>query len=124
MTEQTSQSTNERNAEPIVYEFLNKLPNVSEAQDAHLRSMIEQTIGKLNKGHQDITDAAIALEPEAQNGSVFWFRARVVVYIRPENIAGVAQDETAEKALRGALQAVERQVRERRDKLREPYKQP
>ena len=50
--------------------------------------------------------------------------ARVVVYIRPENIAGVAQDETAEKALRGALQAVERQVRERRDKLREPYKQP
>lgn len=124
MTEQTSQSTNERNAEPLVYEFLNKLPNVSEAQDAHLRSMIEQTIGKLNKGHQDITDAAIALEPEAQNGSVFWFRARVVVYIRPENIAGVAQDETAEKALRGALQAVERQVRERRDKLREPYKQP
>lgn len=115
---------NDLDNQTIPYEFLNRAPEMSDTQDEQLRTMIEQAIAKLAKDHHDITGAAVALEPVAQNGAPFVFRGRVVLYMRPENIAGVAEHDTPEGALRGALHAVERQVREARDKLRERYKQP
>ena len=107
----------------IPYEFLNTTTAERGAQEEQLETLIEQ-LTKLSKGHHDITGAAIALEVVAQNGDPFLYRGRVVVYMRPENIAGVAEHATPEGALRDALRAVERQVREQRDKLRERYKQP
>jgi hypothetical protein len=47
-----------------------------------------------------------------------------VVYVRPDNVAAVEKGGKAEEALKGALDAVERQVREYRNKLSEPWKQP
>jgi hypothetical protein len=44
--------------------------------------------------------------------------------MRPDNLASVEKAETDEGALKGALTAVERQVRESREKLRETWKQP
>jgi hypothetical protein len=44
--------------------------------------------------------------------------------MRPEDVVAVEKGKAAEVALKGALDAVERQVRQRRDKLRQPWKQP
>jgi hypothetical protein len=52
------------------------------------------------------------------------YEVRVVAYMRPEHVVAVEKQETVEGALKGALNAVERQVRELRDKLRERWKQP
>jgi hypothetical protein len=48
----------------------------------------------------------------------------VVVYIRPENIAAVEKAESVEAALKGALAAIERQVREHRERLGATWQQP
>lgn len=50
------------------------------------------------------------------------YEATVVVYKRPNNLAATEKAETPERALKGALSAAERQVRESRDKLRETWK--
>jgi ribosome-associated translation inhibitor RaiA len=80
---------------------------------------IEKRIRALARGHTDITGAAASLEQPAEGRETPpLFEASVVVYIRPSNIAAVEKADDPLKALQGALDAVERQVRERRDKLR------
>jgi ribosome-associated translation inhibitor RaiA len=49
------------------------------------------------------------------------YEATVVVFKRPDNVAATERAETPEGALKGALSAVERQVRELREKLRETW---
>jgi ribosome-associated translation inhibitor RaiA len=89
-----------------------------------LREEALQRLLKLADGHTDLIGASVGLDKPAENRSTpHVFRARVVAYIRPDNIAAVQEDETAHAALKGALSALERQVRERRDKLRERWKQ-
>jgi ribosome-associated translation inhibitor RaiA len=96
-----------------------EVENLGEQVEAKLKADVEERLLKLCKGHTDLVSAAVALEVPAQRTTTFLYRARIVAYARPENIAGVAEEETPEAALRSALKAVERQVRERRDKLRE-----
>ena len=76
------------------------------------------------EGHTDLIGASVVLEQPAQAESAYLYQARVVVYGRPDHIAAVEKDASLERALRGALDAVERQVRERRAKLAEHWKQP
>jgi ribosomal subunit interface protein len=106
------------------YEFQNKLGDVGDMADK-LETEVETRLHKLTKGHTDITGASIILEhidKEAQ--SPYIFRARIVLYTRPEYIVADQDADTALGALKSALSAVERQVREKRDKLRETWKQP
>jgi ribosome-associated translation inhibitor RaiA len=100
-----------------------EIENLGEQQERKLKADTEQRLHKLLKGHTDLTGAAVALETLAQRTTQFIHRARVVVYARPENIAGVAEAETPEAALREALSAVERQVREKRARLRDRTRQ-
>jgi ribosome-associated translation inhibitor RaiA len=100
-------------------EFYNEVQELGDVVEASLRTEAESRLQALQKGHTDLTGAAVALERPAERASAYLYRARVVVYIRPENIAGVAECDTPEGALKEALGAVERQVREKRDKLRE-----
>lgn len=107
----------------FAYEFHNMAGDLGEMLEDRLKVEVETRLNKLSKGHTDLTGAAVALEKEdkqAITGSPI--RARVVVYTRPENIAGVEVATDAMAALKGALTAVERQVREKRDKLRETWK--
>jgi hypothetical protein len=46
------------------------------------------------------------------------YQARVVVYIRPENIVAIEKAGDLDGALKGALEAAERQVRQRREKFK------
>ena len=78
---------------------------------------IEDRLRALARGHTDITGANVTLESIAERQTPF-FEANIVVYVRPNNIAAVEKADDPFKALQGALDAVERQVREQREKLR------
>lgn len=107
-------------AKDFAFEFYSEVPGLSD----DLKGETEERLRKLAQGHSDLVGADVALEPLAQRELPYLYRARVVVYIRPANLAATEQADTVEGALKGALAAVERQVREHREKLRERWKQP
>jgi hypothetical protein len=78
----------------------------------------------LLEGHTDIVCAEVAIEELTGDTTPHVYEARVVVYMRPENVVSVEKQETAIGALKGSLSAVERQVRSLREKLGEPWKRP
>ena len=78
----------------------------------------------LREGHTDMTSAEVAIEELAIDATRHLFEARVVVYMRPDSVVAVEKQETETGALKGALSAVERQIREYREKLAESWKQP
>lgn len=106
------------------YEFQNKLGDIGDMEEK-LDAEVDTRLRKLTKGHTDMTGASVIMEnvdKEAQ--TPYLYRARIVLYTRPEYIAADQEADTALGALKAALDAVERQVREKRDKLRETWKQP
>lgn len=105
------------------FEFRNEVP-LPENVKAKLRSEAEGQIRSLAEGHTDVIGASVATEELTGSTTPHRYEVRVVVYMRPEHVAAVEKQETVEGALNGALSAVERQVREARNKLREPWKQP
>jgi ribosome-associated translation inhibitor RaiA len=102
-------------------EFYNEVQELGRTVEDKLRTEAEGRLRKLMQDHTDLTGAAVALERPAERASAYLYRAHVVVHARPENIAGIAQAGSAEGALKEALNAVERQVRETRKKLHERY---
>jgi ribosome-associated translation inhibitor RaiA len=88
----------------------------------NLKAEVEERLRKLASEDTDIVGAAVAVTAPGKGVEPFFFQARVVVYGRPENIAAVKQDDTVQVALRETLSAIERQVREKREKLGEPWK--
>ncbi len=111
---------NEQEPVDLNIEFYSEVKTLED----QLRPEAEQRLRELAKGHHDMVGAAIAIEePAANRETPFVYRARVVVYIRPENISGEEQADTPQAALKGALDAVTRQVREKRRRLRTRWKQ-
>jgi hypothetical protein len=105
------------------FEWQNKLGDIGELEDK-LRDEAEVRLRKLARGHTDLTGAALILESVDKGAETpYLIRCRIVVYTRPEYIAGIDEADSARSALTGALNAVERQVREKREKLRERWKQ-
>lgn len=87
--------------------------------DENLYAMVEERVLKLAKGHTDITGAAVNLTQPSQNTQTpYIFEVTVVLYVRPANIVATEEAGDLEGALKGALDAVERQMREKREKLR------
>lgn len=107
----------------FTFEFVNEVENLGEALDERLYTEAETRLRKLQKGHTDLIGASVSLEQPAKAQTDFIYRARVAVYIRPENIAASAQAADPVGALKQALDGVERQVRERREKLRQRVRQ-
>jgi len=101
-------------------EFYSKLPQTDEA----LRLEAERRLETLRAGHTDITGASVALEELSHGETPHLYQARVVAYRRPDNIVAVEKEETATEALKGALDALERQVRADREKRRQTQQQP
>lgn len=88
-----------------------------------LKEQVEARLWELASEQNDIVGAAVAVTTPVKNTeNPFLFQARVVVYVRPEDIAAVKTGDTVEGALHSALDAIERQVREKREKLGEPWK--
>lgn len=84
----------------------------------------EERLKSLAANHTDMTGAAINLRRPASGETAFLHEVTVVIYGRPNHIAATETDATPDQALKGALDAVERQVRERRKKLKQHWKQP
>ena len=104
------------------FEWQSKLGEVGELE-AKLRAEAETRLQKLSRGHKDLTGASIILEHIDKDAQTpYIYRVRIVAYTRPEYIAGIEEADTPLAALKGALNAVERQVREKREKLRERWK--
>jgi ribosome-associated translation inhibitor RaiA len=87
--------------------------------DRQLYILAEERINQLAKGHSDITKAEITLtEPTKNNHMTYIVEATVVLYIRPTNISATETAGEPKIALKGALDAVERQVHQKREKMR------
>ncbi len=90
-----------------------------------LRDEAENRLESLAAGHTDITGASVAVEqPAANKGTAFVYEVRVVVYMRPTNMAATETADRVQTTLKKALSAIERQVRDEREKLRTRWKQP
>ncbi len=96
------------------FEFYSDIPN---AEDG-LKQQAERRLRELTKGHKDMVGASVAVEQWVNKTNPFVYRARVVAFIRPDNLAAEEKADTPEAALKGALDGVIRQVREQRKKLR------
>ncbi|HET6598052.1 MAG TPA: HPF/RaiA family ribosome-associated protein [Anaerolineales bacterium] len=89
---------------------------VSEVGDEFQRET-EQQLRELTSSHSDIIGAAVAVEKTADTTTYDVYRVRIVVYKRPQDIAVSKQDVDPMVALRAALDVLEEQVRESREKL-------
>ena len=98
-------------------EFQTGTPDLTE----DLRTEAEDRLRDLASDHNDLTGAAVAVTEPSQ-GDSYIYEARVVVYKRPKNLAVVEKDTTVEGALKNALSAMERQVRDEREKRGKPWK--
>ncbi len=105
--------------ETFTFEFLNRAEAVGVELDQRLRILAEERLQALQEGHTDLIGAAVSLEQPANTTTNFLYEARVVVYGSPEHVAATAKESDPMAALKGAIAGVERQIRERRDKLRD-----
>ncbi|MCY4158757.1 MAG: HPF/RaiA family ribosome-associated protein [Bacteroidetes bacterium] len=92
------------------------------AENAHLRQRdkdtIEARIHKLTRGHRDISGASVAIECVSGANKRAEYKARLVVYCRPANIAASCTHDSVQIAVSEALEAIERQIREQRERTR------
>jgi ribosomal subunit interface protein len=94
---------------------------VGQATD-QLEREAEERLMELSKGHSDMTGASVLIERQAHGETPHLYRARVTVYMRPKNQNAQEKHESMQLALKGALDAIERQVRKSRAKRAETWK--
>jgi ribosome-associated translation inhibitor RaiA len=102
------------------FEFTSDMPRPDDALKLEARANMSALI----QGHTDITGAAVAVEELTRDTTPHQYQARVVVYMRPNHVVAVEKAPEAMQALKSAFEAVERQVRTIREKLREKGRQP
>jgi ribosome-associated translation inhibitor RaiA len=112
----------ERNLTTPTFEF--EFHSKIEPLDPTLKAEAESRLRDLTKGHTDIVGASVGIDEVTGSETPHRYEARVVVYMRPDNVVAVEKDATARGALKEALSAVERQVRKLRERLRETWRQP
>jgi ribosome-associated translation inhibitor RaiA len=92
--------------------------------DGMLLAEADNFLRDLAEGHSDLTGAAVTVRLPAKAETPPLYEVTVVAYVRPENIAATAKQDTVDGALKRALDAVERQLREKRAKLRKRWERP
>lgn len=96
------------------------------AESSHLsqreKTSVEARLHKLAQGHRDIAGASIAVECVSGANKRAEYKARLVVYCKPSNIAASRIQDSVRSAVSEALEAVERQVREQRERMRDRHR--
>lgn len=92
--------------------------------EADLMAQAEGRLRELASGHDDLIGAAVTLKVPARAETPSLYAATVVAYVRPENVAATEKADVPNAALKGALDAVEKQVRQKREKLSERWERP
>jgi ribosome-associated translation inhibitor RaiA len=98
--------------------------DLNKTAEYDLYTQAEERLRELAANHKDMTGAAINVRRPASGETAFLHEVTVVIYSRPEHIAATEKDSSPAMALKGALDAAERQIRKRREKLKERWKQP
>jgi len=101
------------------FEFHSEIPHLDNA----LRLKAESRLQALAEDHSDMIGASVAVTELSQEETPHAFQSRVVAYIRPENLAAVETGDTIDLTLENAIDAIERQVHERREKFHKPWQQ-
>ena len=83
-----------------------------------LRAKVEQRLEKLARRRHDITGASLAVQTISGANRRHEYKVRLVLYHKPDNIVAVRKADTVANALLETLDAVERQVRQRRERQR------
>jgi ribosome-associated translation inhibitor RaiA len=92
--------------------------------DEELRAEAEQRLRALTEDRKDLVGASLTVEDIAGVEESFFYQARIVAYIKPENITVVEKDDSPERAVKQAIATMERRVRQERSKRRRPWQQP
>lgn len=71
------------------------------------------------RGHHDIKNAFVSLKQLSGKKSVHEYEAKIVLYHTPDNIVARHRSSAIPEALHGAIQAIERQLRETRSAFRD-----
>ncbi len=111
---------------------MNEINFTLELHSEHLRKETEYNLfieaetrlKQLAKGHTDLIGASVTVRRPSSSQTAPLHEVTIVVYSRPEHIAAAKKETDPQLALKEALDAVERQIRERRNKLRKRWQQP
>ena len=87
-----------------------------------LKAKVEQRLEKLARRHRDITGASMAVHTVSGSHRHQEYKVRLVLYHKPDNIAAIREADSVANALLETLDAVERQVREHRERQRERHR--
>jgi len=98
----------------FIIEYHTDTPELTE----NLKGKLQQRLEKLARRHHDITGASLAVNTISGANRHPEYKVRLVLYHKPDNIAAIEKADTVANALLAALDAVERQVREGRERLR------
>ncbi len=99
-------------------EFKNEIDDVKKSENEYYTLAVDR-LSKLAEGHNDISGAAVNLkQPAKEHQTSYINEVTIVVYMGSDHIAATEKGEQFQSTLDGALDAVERQVRERRKQQR------
>ncbi len=99
-------------------EFNNEVDDVKKSENEFYSIAVER-LSKLSEGHADISGAVVNFkQPAQQRETPYIYEITIVVYMGSDHIAATEKNEQFRAALDGSLDAVERQVRERRERQR------
>lgn len=86
-------------------------------EDLELYHEIERRLEALRTGHSDMTAASINIR-DANLGTESGVECTITVEVRPDTKASTVVAPSAMAAVKGALDGIERQVRDQRERLR------
>lgn len=96
-------------------EFHNEIDDVKKSENEFYTLAVDR-LSELAEGYNDISGGVVNLkQPAKQRQAPYIYEVTIVVYMGSDHIAATEKGEQLESTLDGALDAVERQVHERRE---------
>lgn len=99
-------------------EFNNEVDDVKKSENEFYTLAVDR-LSKLAEGHSDISGAVVNFkQPAQERKTAYIHEVTIVIYMGSQHIAATEKGEQFRATLDGALDAVERQVREGRKQQR------
>jgi len=106
---------NEKN---FTIEFNNEVDDVKKSENKYYTMAVDR-INNLAEGHNDISGGVVNFKlPAKEHQTAYVYEITIVLYMGSDHIAATEKGELFQSTLDGALDAVERQVYERRKQQR------
>lgn len=100
-------------------EFNNEINEVIKSENEFYTLAVDR-MSKLAAGHNDISGGSVNFKkPAKEHQTTYIYEVTIVVYMGSDHIAATEKGEQFQSTLNGALDAVERQVREHRKQQRD-----